>query len=521
MRAAIYARFSTDRQNESSITDQFRVCTEFTEREGMHVSERFDDQGISGAALGNRPGVIRMQEAALARRFDVLLVTDLSRLSRSNGDLSKMIDRLVAKGLRVVGVQDGYDSSRRGHKLQAGLSGIIGEAFREMVKDRTYAALESRAKERRPTGGRAYGYTALAGTRAVDVEQAEIVRQIFTRFAEGGTYRAIAAELNAKAIPSPGSTWARKTRRRAGWMGSAVRAILKNEIYRGAVHWNTSAWVKDPDSGKRQRRARPKSEWISHTDEALRIVSDELWQRSQRRTRLQNDERIKAGGKAKYLLSGLLSCADCGAHFILVNSREYGCSSHINGGACPNSVRIGRGVAEKVILGPVNDEMLAPANIARMAKKLQRAYAAHMDAQASRFAVAPQELQALDARLARLRARLQAGDPDMTGDEIQAAIDRAQAKREELVKAQPSAKLSAKVLTLLPRAAAECRKIINQGLGGNPRAAEKARHTLRQLFGGKIRMVNAKDGSLWAEAGIRPAELLRGGFGTDGSGGRI
>jgi DNA invertase Pin-like site-specific DNA recombinase len=69
-----------------------------------------------------------------------------------------MIDRLVAKGIRIVGVQDGYDSARRGHKLQAGLSGIIGEAFREMVKDRTYAALQSRAKDNRPTGGRAYGY---------------------------------------------------------------------------------------------------------------------------------------------------------------------------------------------------------------------------------------------------------------------------------------------------------------------------------------------------------------------------
>ena len=64
-----------------------------------------------------------------------------------------MIDRLTAKGVRVIGVQDGYDSARRGHKLQAGLSGIIGEAFREMVKDRTYAALESRAKAGRPTGG--------------------------------------------------------------------------------------------------------------------------------------------------------------------------------------------------------------------------------------------------------------------------------------------------------------------------------------------------------------------------------
>ena len=158
MRAAIYSRFSTDRQNESSIADQVRVCTEYAERQGWQVVERFDDQGISGAALGNRQGVLRLQDAAFAGRFDLVLVTDLSRLSRSQGDLSKMIDRLVVKGVRVIGVQDGYDSARRGHKLQAGLPGIIGEAFREMVKDRTYAALESRAKEKRATGGRAYGY---------------------------------------------------------------------------------------------------------------------------------------------------------------------------------------------------------------------------------------------------------------------------------------------------------------------------------------------------------------------------
>ena len=46
---------------------------------------------------------------------------------------------------------------RRGHKLQAGLSGIIGEAFREMVADRTHAALQSRAIDSKPTGGTRYG----------------------------------------------------------------------------------------------------------------------------------------------------------------------------------------------------------------------------------------------------------------------------------------------------------------------------------------------------------------------------
>jgi site-specific DNA recombinase len=190
-----------------------------------------------------------------------------------------MIDRVVAKGVRVIGVQDGYDSSRRGHKLQAGLSGIIGEAFREMVKDCKYAALESRAKEKKATGGRAYGYR----NGAVDKGEAYMVREIFGRFADGTSCRKIAAELNARNISSPGSTWKRTQRPAAGWMGSGIRIILRNERYRGVVHWNTSEWRKDPDTGKRRRITRPRSEWISYVDESQRIISDELWERAKRR----------------------------------------------------------------------------------------------------------------------------------------------------------------------------------------------------------------------------------------------
>jgi site-specific DNA recombinase len=57
----------------------------------------------------------------MAGAFDVLLITDQTRLSRSNADLSKMIDRLRARGVRVIGIQDGFDSFSRTARMQAGL----------------------------------------------------------------------------------------------------------------------------------------------------------------------------------------------------------------------------------------------------------------------------------------------------------------------------------------------------------------------------------------------------------------
>src|SRR6266478_8142563 len=105
MRAAIYSRFSTDRQTDSSIADQVRVCTEYAERQGWRIVERFEDQGISSAALGNRPGVLRMREAGFAGRFEVLLVCDLNRLARRE-DLPPLVSRLRFRGVRIIGVQD-------------------------------------------------------------------------------------------------------------------------------------------------------------------------------------------------------------------------------------------------------------------------------------------------------------------------------------------------------------------------------------------------------------------------------
>jgi DNA invertase Pin-like site-specific DNA recombinase len=506
-----------DRQNESSIGDQVRVCTEYARRQGWEIAARYEDQGISGAAQGNRPGFLRMRADAMGRKFDVLLVIDTTRLARSH-DLAPLIERLRFQGIRVIGVQDSFDSSAGTADMQAGLSGLMSVEFRKMIRARTHAALESRARAGRSAGGKAYAYRE---GKVVPAEAA-VVREIFSKFASGMPARAIAAELNAKGIPSPGSTWNRTQRRASGWLGSGIRVILRNERYRGVVHWNQSEWRKDPDTGKRQRITRPQSEWISHTDESLRIVSDKLWQAAQHRIRtIAHDGNWAAPkGKPKYLLSGLLRCATCGAHYVIVNRHEYSCSSYVNGRACSNGTRVRRLDLQQQILGPVDEGLLAPDRVDRMAKEMQAYYAERVRAMQTRATEVPRELQELNARLERLRERLKKGDPDMTADEIQAAIDRAEGKRRELQDQQPEAKESAKVLSIMPRAAAMYRKQIAEGLDGNPRAALKARVFLREYFNGRIDLEPGPNGELWASYGVQPAALLQV-VGNRGSGGPL
>jgi site-specific DNA recombinase len=435
VRAVIYARFSTDRQSESTIADQLRVCRDHGTREGWDVVEEFVDQGISGGALGNRPAVLTLLEAAMARRFDALLVVDLTRLSRSIADLSKIIDRLSARGIRVVGVHDGYDSSRPGHKLQAGLSGILGEQFREMVSARTYSALESRAKAKRPTGGKAYGFDS---KRNVVESEAAIVRELFARYANGESMKALASDLNARGVPSPGARWNRKERTCRGcWLVSALHAILHNEVYTGRVIWNSSQWVKDPDTGKRLRRERPQSEWI--VSEGPALIGRDIWERCNRR--LAESRLVYGNPKARprYILSGLLECGLCGARMILAGNRgqRYVCSTYHHGGpaACANSLGVARPLAEKLILAPVRERVLsheAVCHAIRLIREMARQDEKH-------------SIASLNSGPARKLAELERlmRDGVIAPEDVQPAIARLRMEVEAQRFRQPATKLNA------------------------------------------------------------------------------
>jgi site-specific DNA recombinase len=275
--------------------------------------------------------------------------------------------------------------------------------------------------------------------------------------------------------------------------------MLRNERYRGVVHWNTSEWRKDPDSGKRKRVTRPRSEWISYVDESLRVVSDDVWERAQRRMRpAKDDVRLKAGGKPKYLLSGLLRCDVCDAHYTITDAVSYGCSSYHDGHACSNSIRVRRDRVESILLGPIRDDLASPERIARMAA----------------------EMQELASRIERLRERMKRGDPDMTADELQAAIEKTEEKRRELEEQQAGAASSARAPSILPRAAELYRRQVALGLEGDPQATLKARVFLRDWFGGKIRLEPLPDGGLMAHWNQNVGALCKG-LGSCGSGGRI
>src|SRR6267154_2285879 len=110
---AVYARYSSEKQNSLTIEQQVRKCREYAERHGFAVLDAhiYTDEAISGAT-DNRARLQRLLAAATQkpRAFDVILVDDTSRLSRNMIDSLKIFEQLRFVNVRTIFVAQGIDT---------------------------------------------------------------------------------------------------------------------------------------------------------------------------------------------------------------------------------------------------------------------------------------------------------------------------------------------------------------------------------------------------------------------------
>jgi len=106
LRAGIYARHSTDKQ-ETSTQDQIRRCREFCQRKGYDIVEIYHDEAISGSLIENRPGISALLIGALNDRFDMVVAEDLSRISRDQADTANFFKKMLFLGVPVETVSEG------------------------------------------------------------------------------------------------------------------------------------------------------------------------------------------------------------------------------------------------------------------------------------------------------------------------------------------------------------------------------------------------------------------------------
>ncbi|MCC6912805.1 MAG: recombinase family protein [Rhodospirillaceae bacterium] len=346
---ALYARYSSDNQSESSIGDQLRVCHSRASREGWDVVETYTDAALSGATL-LRAGMQKLLADARAGRFKVVLTEALDRLSRDQADTANIFKHLSFLGVEIVTLEEGVIS-----ELHVGLKGTMNALYLKSLADKTRRGQRGVVDQGRVAGGLCYGYKVVpdldargnrvGGRREIDAGEAEIVRRIFRAYVGGFSAFEIVKQLNTDGVAPPGA--ARRRVDGAGpprWNASTLlgnpkrrNGLLNNEMYVGRIVWNRQRFVKDPDTGRRQARPNPPSEWVTRAAPELRILEDDLWDAAQTRLRsMATVRRPDQARRPKHLFSGLMSCGRCGGSYSVYTRDHLGCSSARNNGSCTN-----------------------------------------------------------------------------------------------------------------------------------------------------------------------------------------
>ena len=85
MKAAIYTRFSSDRQSEMSTQAQVRACKEYADANGIDIVRIYSDEAISGTEekTENRLQYQTMLEDLPKHLFDIILIHKHDRIARS------------------------------------------------------------------------------------------------------------------------------------------------------------------------------------------------------------------------------------------------------------------------------------------------------------------------------------------------------------------------------------------------------------------------------------------------------
>ena len=229
MIAAIYARKSTDQNGaadaEKSVTRQIDHAKQYAAKKGWVTSEAhiYQDDGVSGAEFKTRPGYVRLMNALTQRApFDVLVVSELSRLGREQAETGYALKQLSQAGVRVYSYLEDREvlvETPTDKFLMYAMS-FAAEIEREKAGQRTHDAMIRKAKAGHVTGGRVFGYdnvpvygeadakgkkTRLHVERQINDPEAAVVRAIFETCAKGWGMRRIAKHLNDEEALAPRS----------------------------------------------------------------------------------------------------------------------------------------------------------------------------------------------------------------------------------------------------------------------------------------------------------------------------
>ena len=228
--AALYIRVSTlDQAREGySLAAQQAALEKWAE--GHHYEPAlYQDSGISGKDINNRPAMRQLLADVEAGKIAVVAVWALSRLTRSVADLYATWELLDAHRVGLTSYTEAFDTGTPTGRAMMGLLGVFAQMEREVTAERVRAAMAERAAQGKRTCSCVLGYD-LDGTDSLvpNPGEAEMVRYIFAKYVEHRSLSAVAELCRLRGYQG------KRGRTMTPW---SVRLILTRPIYAGYNSW--------------------------------------------------------------------------------------------------------------------------------------------------------------------------------------------------------------------------------------------------------------------------------------------
>ncbi len=338
-RVAAYCRVSTDSEEQlnSYAAQQNYYTQKIEENPDWEMAGIFADEGLSGTSMKKRTEFNRMIAACKRGRIDMILTKSASRFARNTVDCLKVIRTLKARGIAVIFEKENINTLTESSEFLITLFSSFSQAESESMSLNIIPGIRQSMKE----GNIPFQYSRTLGYRRgpdgrpeIDPEEAETVRLIYTRYLEGRSLGDIQRELVEKNIPTAAGI--------QGWSRQVIQNILTSEKYIGDG-LRQKTYTTGPIGNKKTVKNNGELPMYYSRDHHPAIiprdiyyrVKEEMARRASKRKVMQKSAKTEQGKySAKYALSELLVCGECGTPISDAPGPETGRSGS-SGGASP------------------------------------------------------------------------------------------------------------------------------------------------------------------------------------------
>ena len=313
MRVAAYCRVSTDDEDQlNSYRSQVAYYTELiNKREDWTFAGIYADEGITGTKTEKREEFQLLINECMNGNVDMIITKSISRFARNTLDTLRYVRMLKEKNVAVFFEEENINTLTMDGELLLTILSSVAQQEVENISANVKKGLKMKMQRGELVGFQGclgYDYDKETKSISINEKEAEIVRYIFKRYAEGAGGYTISRELRALGHKTKygGRTWPEST----------IRGILRNEKYKGDLLMGKTFTV-DPISKRRLANFGEEDKFYL-TEHHEGIVSAELFEQVQKiLNRRGMPRRVGSNGvrekfSRKYSFSCITKCGFCG-----------------------------------------------------------------------------------------------------------------------------------------------------------------------------------------------------------------